>query len=289
MAKKKFYAVAIGRKPGIYTTWSECETQIKKYSKALYKSFTSKDAAEKFILQNSKSSSNNELNEVPEESDTKKRSSGNTTLKDNEFIRSKKLKISNNPTESNSQNSVQIQNTPSIQMWMNFDGGSRGNNGKRAGAGAVLEIQMPTSREKRKIRKYLDQSDAKGAKLSNNFAEYFGVLIGLREAKTVIEEMEGKKQANKNDKHQISMVVKGDSMVIINQINGSFQCKGANIIQLYKETKALIKEMEKLGFEFKFEHVYRAENTEADALANEAMDTKSTWTTKSTSTCIITV
>ena len=28
--KKKFYAVAVGRKPGIYTTWDECKKQVDK-------------------------------------------------------------------------------------------------------------------------------------------------------------------------------------------------------------------------------------------------------------------
>jgi hypothetical protein len=30
MAKKKFYAVAVGRKVGIYDTWDECEKQVRK-------------------------------------------------------------------------------------------------------------------------------------------------------------------------------------------------------------------------------------------------------------------
>jgi viroplasmin and RNaseH domain-containing protein len=29
MARKKFYAVASGRVPGIYETWEECEMQVK--------------------------------------------------------------------------------------------------------------------------------------------------------------------------------------------------------------------------------------------------------------------
>ena len=28
MAKVKFYAVAVGRKPGVYNTWSECQEQV---------------------------------------------------------------------------------------------------------------------------------------------------------------------------------------------------------------------------------------------------------------------
>ena len=47
--KAKFYAVAAGRKPGIYTTWEECEPQVKGFSGAKVKSFKTKDEAVAFI------------------------------------------------------------------------------------------------------------------------------------------------------------------------------------------------------------------------------------------------
>ena len=31
MAKKKYYAVKVGKKPGIYLTWDECKLQIEGY------------------------------------------------------------------------------------------------------------------------------------------------------------------------------------------------------------------------------------------------------------------
>ena len=41
----KFYAVRIGRVPGIYRRWDECYKQINQFSKAQYKSFkTERDA-----------------------------------------------------------------------------------------------------------------------------------------------------------------------------------------------------------------------------------------------------
>lgn len=45
----KYYAVKIGRIPGIYTSWSECLEQVKGFSGASYKSFTTKSEADKFI------------------------------------------------------------------------------------------------------------------------------------------------------------------------------------------------------------------------------------------------
>ena len=37
--KVKYYAVRVGRKAGIYKTWSECKEQVCEYSGAIYKSF----------------------------------------------------------------------------------------------------------------------------------------------------------------------------------------------------------------------------------------------------------
>lgn len=46
---KKFYAVKVGRKPGIYKTWEECQRQINGFSGAVYKGFMDKEEAEAFI------------------------------------------------------------------------------------------------------------------------------------------------------------------------------------------------------------------------------------------------
>ena len=46
---KKYYAVRIGRNVGIYTTWADCEAQVKGYSGAQYKSFPTKEEAENFV------------------------------------------------------------------------------------------------------------------------------------------------------------------------------------------------------------------------------------------------
>ena len=47
MAKKRYYVVWNGVEPGIYSTWQECEAQIKGVKQALYKSFDSLEEAEK--------------------------------------------------------------------------------------------------------------------------------------------------------------------------------------------------------------------------------------------------
>lgn len=42
---KKFYAVRKGRTPGVYTTWADCERQVKGYSGAIFKSFPTAEEA----------------------------------------------------------------------------------------------------------------------------------------------------------------------------------------------------------------------------------------------------
>ncbi|WP_059105796.1 ribonuclease H [Shouchella shacheensis] len=46
MAKKKFYVVWKGRKTGIFSTWAECEAQVKGFPGAAFKSFATKGEAE---------------------------------------------------------------------------------------------------------------------------------------------------------------------------------------------------------------------------------------------------
>jgi ribonuclease HI len=45
-SKAKWYVVWVGEVPGVYRSWSECETQVKGYPGASFKSFTSREEAE---------------------------------------------------------------------------------------------------------------------------------------------------------------------------------------------------------------------------------------------------
>jgi ribonuclease HI len=48
-AQLKFYAVRIGKTPGIYHSWPDCLEQVKGFPKAVFKSFTSLTEAESFL------------------------------------------------------------------------------------------------------------------------------------------------------------------------------------------------------------------------------------------------
>ena len=45
MRKQKYYVVWKGKKPGIYTSWAECEAQVRGFEGAQYKGFESREAA----------------------------------------------------------------------------------------------------------------------------------------------------------------------------------------------------------------------------------------------------
>ena len=51
MAKKKYYAVQVGRIPGIYGTWEECKAQTDGVSGAKHKSFLSLEEAERYMCE----------------------------------------------------------------------------------------------------------------------------------------------------------------------------------------------------------------------------------------------
>jgi len=49
MAPKKYYAIAAGRKPGIYTNWPQAQAQVKGYPGARFKGFLSRAEAEAWL------------------------------------------------------------------------------------------------------------------------------------------------------------------------------------------------------------------------------------------------
>ena len=46
---QKYYAVQVGKTPGIYASWSQCEVLVKGYPGAKYKSFTNLDEAKEYM------------------------------------------------------------------------------------------------------------------------------------------------------------------------------------------------------------------------------------------------
>ena len=73
--KQKYYVVWKGVSPGVYTSWTDCQLQVKGYDGALYKSFDSQEEAEHAFAspahhyvgnQNSKLKTQNSVKSLPE-------------------------------------------------------------------------------------------------------------------------------------------------------------------------------------------------------------------------------
>lgn len=49
MANTKFYAVRVGKNPGVYYNWPDCQAQVNGFKGAIYKSFPTLDMAKDFV------------------------------------------------------------------------------------------------------------------------------------------------------------------------------------------------------------------------------------------------
>lgn len=92
---------------------------------------------------------------------------------------------------------------------------------------------------------------------TNNIAEYEALVWGLEVAAA----------------HDIDeLTVFSDSELLVRQMNGVYRVKHAGLKPLYARAVALTRRFLKV----RIEHVRREQNKDADRLANEAMDTRST-------------
>ncbi|TAJ13793.1 ribonuclease HI family protein [Patescibacteria group bacterium] len=128
------------------------------------------------------------------------------------------------------------------------DGGSRGNPGP-AGSGAV--IKGLDGENVASVSAFLGTQ-------TNNFAEYEALVLALTSARDFF----GSPVPHK-------VVVKMDSELIVRQMNGQYKVKHPILKTKHQEVKKLIAD----SFpDIEFAHVRREENSEADQLANDAMD-----------------
>ncbi|MDG6907447.1 MAG: ribonuclease HI family protein [Nitrososphaerota archaeon] len=88
---------------------------------------------------------------------------------------------------------------------------------------------------------------------SNNVAEYSAVIKALE-------------WLDLNRKHNTSVIVRGDSKLIVSQLNGEFKVKSLRIIELHHKAKKLLAKFRSI----KIEWVDRSLNEEADRLSRIA-------------------
>jgi probable phosphoglycerate mutase len=129
----------------------------------------------------------------------------------------------------------------------NIDGGSRGNPGP-ASYGVV--VRAPDGKIVFRIGKYV-------GRVTNNVAEYYGLIGALDYAQS----------------HDISrLAVRSDSELLVRQMQGRYKVKSPDLRPLHERAQKMARTLA----HFEISHVRRELNSEADELANLAMDARGT-------------
>jgi ribonuclease HI len=128
---------------------------------------------------------------------------------------------------------------------MYTDGGARGNPGKAA-AGVVI---VENGRTVAAFGKYL------GDALTNNWAEYEALILAIEDALRL----------GLNDRN---IEIRMDSELIVKQMTGEYKVKDAKMKIMHAKVRELLLVFQHVHFQ----HIPREENSEADRLVNEAID-----------------
>jgi len=125
----------------------------------------------------------------------------------------------------------------------NIDGGSRGNPGPAAYGVIIRDGRGEIAA---KLKKYI-------GRMTNNVAEYYGLIAAMDYAQS----------------HGIrALRIESDSELLVKQMRGQYKVKSEDLRPLFERAQKMSKAFDS----FRIEHVYREQNREADALANEALD-----------------
>lgn len=123
------------------------------------------------------------------------------------------------------------------------DAGSRGNPGKAAASAILLNSKDML----------VDLNGQYLGIMTNNMAEYEGLIIGL-------------KLAIKHKCNRVSVFM--DSQLVVRQIKGEYKVKDEKMKMKYNVVKELMRNFE----EITFEHILRNKNSYADKLVNIILD-----------------
>ena len=131
------------------------------------------------------------------------------------------------------------------------DGAARGNPGPASAGAALFDVERPDARDPRAAPD-ASISDYLGVQ-TNNVAEYTGVVRALELARDL-------------GAGEVHLLL--DSKLIVEQLSGRWRVKDAKLIPLWAAARGTLG-----GFRrWTAAHVPRAQNSVADALANEAID-----------------
>lgn len=126
---------------------------------------------------------------------------------------------------------------------VHVDGGARGNPGPAAAASVVSTPEGEV----------VDEAAELLGRVTNNVAEYRALLLGLARARAL---------------GAAEVEVVNDSELIAKQVRGLYKVKHQDMKPLHKSAMAALREFEK----WSIRSVPRAQNADADALVNQALD-----------------
>jgi probable phosphoglycerate mutase len=132
---------------------------------------------------------------------------------------------------------------PSGVYLANIDGASRGNPGPAAYAVVIRDAQGKTVLE---LAKRIGRE-------TNNVAEYYALLAALDFA---------------TSRHIQALRIRSDSELLVRQMQGRYKVKSPDLKPMYERAIRMSKQIPY----FTIEHVRREQNSDADGLANVALD-----------------
>jgi ribonuclease HI len=130
-----------------------------------------------------------------------------------------------------------------VRLVVHVDGGARGNPGPAAAAAVVSTPEGEV----------IDEAAVRLGTATNNVAEYRGLLLGLERARAL--------GATEVD-------VVNDSELVAHQVNGRYRVKHPDMVPLHRAARDALRAFER----WSLRPVPRAQNAEADALVNRALD-----------------
>ena len=149
-----------------------------------------------------------------------------------------------------------------MKVIFHTDGGARGNPGPAA-VGIVIErTQNPELNDQTKMEKITEFGKRIG-EATNNVAEYTAVVEALEYIRTQNPELND--QQRKKTEIQFFL----DSNLVVNQLNGLFKIKNAQLRALLMRVRQLEQEV---GGVVRYANIPREQNQRADFLVNKALD-----------------
>jgi ribonuclease HI len=130
-----------------------------------------------------------------------------------------------------------------VRVVVHVDGGARGNPGPAAAAAVVTSVDGEV----------LDEAAELLGETTNNVAEYRALLLGLARAKEL---------------GATEVEIVNDSQLVARQLTGEYRVKDPGLKPLHAEAMAALAAFER----WSIRSVPRAQNAEADALVNAALD-----------------